>query len=441
VSVQYSREVLGRDRVNVRKSTRRGWRLRSLIPIGLLAAVGCGGNEETTSVQAAGALSFGGQSQMSQTSHSGGAGISGAGGTASGGTVGSGGSSPTGIVATTSAGVTGGAPSGGATHSASTGGATIAATGGTSATGGTVSYGGVTTTGGTSFHPTGGGPTSVTSGGTATGGTPATGGKLPTGGAPSTSTSITTGGTMATGGSGGAGTGPTWPKKFCGNITTGNTADPSGLSFVKYWDQLTPENQGKWMAVQSSPTAAFNWSSLDSLYAYTEQSNIPFKEHSFVTGGVQPSGVYTAALVENWIKSFCQRYPKTALIDVVNEPPPHTTPSYASALGEGESGIYPWIVKSFKWARLYCGNAVLILNDYDNLAYPSSQAHFIDIVKDIRANGAPIDAVGAEAHDASTMTASALQTSLETLGSQTGLPIYITEYDVSKSSDAEQLST
>jgi endo-1,4-beta-xylanase len=212
------------------------------------------------------------------------------------------------------------------------------------------------------------------------------------------------------------------------------------MTYSKYWDQITPENAGKWGSVQSSVTSAFNWSALDAIYAYTQTNKIIFKQHNFVWGAQQPSGTATEAQVENWIKSFCQRYPNTKLIDVVNEPPPHTTPNYTANLGAGESGTYGWITKAFKLARQYCGSAILILNDYNNIEYADQESHFIDIVTQIKAGGAPIDAVGAQSHGASSMSASALQTNLNTLASGTGLPIYITEYDVDQASDSAQLA-
>jgi len=215
--------------------------------------------------------------------------------------------------------------------------------------------------------------------------------------------------------------------------------DPPGLNFAKHWDQITPENQGKWASVQASAAGAFNWTALDAIYAYADQNGIIFKENTFIWGAAQPSG-QTAAGAVAWIQAFCERYPKTALIDVVYEPPPHTTPAYATALGQGETGTYPWITKSFKVARQYCGSAVLILNDYNNIEVASQESHFIDIVKDIKAAGAPIDAVGAEAHSASTLTAAELQANLATLSSETGLPVYITEFDVNKEDDTEQLA-
>jgi len=229
--------------------------------------------------------------------------------------------------------------------------------------------------------------------------------------------------------------------KFFGNITTGTSVDTGGMKFSKYWDQLTPENAGKWGSIQRSASGDFNWSTMDALYEYTETNHIIFKQHTFVWGSQQPSGTPTLAQVENWIKSFCQRYPNTRLIDVVNEPPPHTTPNYTANLGAGETGTYGWITKAFKLARQHCPGAILIMNDYNNIEYGDQESHFIDIVKQIKAAGAPIDAVGCQSHALRTMSASQLQKNIDTMASQTGLPVYITEYDIGEANDATQLAT
>jgi endo-1,4-beta-xylanase len=343
---------------------------------------------------------------------------------ATGGSVGVGGSPATGGMP-----ATGGSP-------AATGGRSNA-TGGARPTGGSPATGGAASTGGAIPNPTGGAATTATGGTRTMGSSTPSGGKSSTGGSRAVvggSSAVATGGTPAAGGSV-AGT------KFLGNITTGNAVDPTGLKYSKYWDQITPENQGKWGSVQSTPTAAFNWGGLDSVYAYANTNNIIFKQHCFCWGSQQPSGTPTLAQVENWIKSFCARFPNTKVIDVVNEPPPHTTPSYTANLGAGEGGSYPWITKAFKLARQYCGNAVLILNDYNNLEYTSQESTFINIVKDIKANGAPIDAVGCQGHALKGMSAATVQTNLTTMNTGTGLPVYVTEFDIDDANDSSQATT
>lgn len=230
-------------------------------------------------------------------------------------------------------------------------------------------------------------------------------------------------------------------QKFVGNITTGNSVDTNGLTFSDYWDQITPENAGKWGSVQNTAESAFNWSALDAIYDYAEQKGIIFKEHTFVWGSQQPSGELTEADVQTWMREFCTRYPRTRLIDVVNEPPPHTEPSYVNAIGGGTDGDWRWIVNAFTWAREYCPGAILILNDYNNIEIGNQNQHFIDIVQTIQAQGAPIDAVGAQAHGLSGANSTAnMITLLTRLHDETGLPVHITEYDINQNDDAAQLA-
>ncbi len=288
----------------------------------------------------------------------------------------------------------------------------------------------------------------VATGGTTTGGAVGTGGEAATGGAGTGGAATGGAGTggAASGGAatGGAGTGGgAQVAKFVGNITTSysNAMDTNGKTFKNHWDQITPENAGKWGSVQNTFTATPNWAALDAIYDFTEENGIIFKQHAFVWGSQQPTGTATENDVKTWIQTFCQRYPNTKLIDVVNEPPPHTTPSYADAIGGGTNGDWAWITNAFKWAREYCPNATLILNDYNNIEWPNDNQHFIDIVNTIKENGAPIDAIGAQAHDLDfndNMTAS-MKTLIAKLHDDTGLPIYITEYDISTTDDQKQL--
>jgi endo-1,4-beta-xylanase len=124
----------------------------------------------------------------------------------------------------------------------------------------------------------------------------------------------------------------------------------------------------------------------------------------------------------------------------VNEPPPHTTPDYANAIGGGTNTTWQWIINAFNWAREYCPNAILILNDYNNIEWPDQNRHFIDIANTVKAAGAPIDAVGAQAHGLSEMVSTqTMQNLLTKLHEDTGLPVYITEYDIDLANDQAQL--
>jgi endo-1,4-beta-xylanase len=324
------------------------------------------------------------------------------------------------------------------------------ATGGHTATGGTAT-GGVKATGGagtggaiaTGGLATGGLATGgVATGGRATGGAStggvATGG-VRTGGYGGGHGGATTGGTNGGTGGGSLG-GKQWPKKFCGNITTGGQVRSD---FIKYWDQITPENEGKWDSVEHTMDQ-MNWGGLDRVHDYATKNNIPFKQHNFVWGSQQPPWIAglsqdkQKAQVEEWIRLFCERYPDTQMIDVVNEPPPHTTPPYVNALGGAGTSGYDWIAQAFKWAHQYCPNAILIMNDYNNIEQSGDLAHNIDIVKRIKSAGAPIDAVGAQSHGTANMSASALQANIDKMATDTGLPVFISEYDLNIADDNQQ---
>lgn len=265
-------------------------------------------------------------------------------------------------------------------------------------------------------------------GGSSAGGSSANGGNAGTGGSGK-------GGSSASGGSAGN-VNP--GAKFVGNITTDNQVRSD---FANYWDQITPENEGKWGSVEQNRDQ-MNWSAMDRIHDYARQNGLLFKQHTFVWGSQQPGWVAglsqaeQAEEVEEWIRLFCERYPDVDLIDVVNEPPPHTTPTYLNALGgAGQSG-YDWIIQAFRWARQYCPNATLILNDYNVLRYRDAD-HFIEIANAVKGSGF-VDALGSQSHDHEDQEFSDLQQRLNNLIA-VGLPIYITEYDVSTTDDNLQL--
>lgn len=371
------------------------------------------------------------------------------------------GSSPIGETSTKAASSTGGTSARQETSAPATGGHTSGAGGASPAMGGAYPKGGAVGNGGRSILGPSGGKAGVggsatgaaASGGNANAGATATGGTANTGssrsggtaaGGKSNAGGAATGGQVI-GGAAAAGSSSTdkWGKKFVGNITTGmNGIDSNGLTYAKYWDQISPENAGKWGSVQSNAGSSFNWTGLDAIYNYTKTNNIIFKEHCFIWGAQQPGGTINETSVKNWMTEFCKRYPDVKVIDVVNEPPPHTTPSYANNIGGGTNGDWKWIANAFTWARAACPNAILVLNDYNDIEWSADNARIIDIVKKIKAAGAPIDAIGAQSHDLdhSSVTLSTVKSLLAKLNADTGLPIYITEMDIDRSDDAQQLS-
>jgi endo-1,4-beta-xylanase len=311
--------------------------------------------------------------------------------------------------------------------------------GGSSGAGGTPT-GGKSTGGAAGTGASGGSATSAGGAGGANVGGAAgvmtgTGGAGPAGSGPGGAAGK--GGSAGKGGAGGAGP----IDKYVGNITTQSQVRSD---FASFWNQITPENEGKWGSIEAQRDR-MNWAGTDRVRDYARQNGIPYKGHTLVWGSQQPtwiSGLSASeqrAEVEEWIREYCQRYTDVAMVDVVNEPPPHTTPSYMDAIGGAGTSGYDWIVQAFRWADMYCPkSAVLMLNDYNNIEYGADVDRTIDIVKRVLAAGGPIEAVGAQSHDVYKLSASTVNAFINRVASQTGLPVYITEYDIDLASDSEQ---
>jgi endo-1,4-beta-xylanase len=250
----------------------------------------------------------------------------------------------------------------------------------------------------------------------------------------------TGGGTQATGGTQGYGgsTGQGTLRKFFGNI---DTSGKIRSDFASMWDQFTPENAGKWGSVQGGGESSFNWASLDAMYKYTQDNGILFKEHTFCWGPQQPPWVNNSngeKAVKAWMKAFCERYPKTVMIDVFNESL-HNSPSYKEGIGGTGSTGYDWLVNAFKWAKEACPNAILLYNDYNTIEYANENSGVIKLVNAVKKAGGPIDGVGCQSHDVAKVSASTVIGYVEKIIKETGLPVYITEIDVGVADDNQQM--
>jgi endo-1,4-beta-xylanase len=226
--------------------------------------------------------------------------------------------------------------------------------------------------------------------------------------------------------------------------------------FENLWNQLTPENAGKWGSVENT-RGVMNWNAMDASYNFAKKYDIPFKEHTLIWGPQQPSwiGNLDSASqrqeIEQWFSLLAARYPDIEYIDVVNEPI-HNAPNgmvpwgttvknvdYAKSLGgAGETG-WDWVITSFRLARKYFPGSKLILNEYSVINSSETTKKYIEIIKLLQADSL-IDGIGEQAHAFTTYgtSASTLKANLDALGA-TGLPIYLTEMDIDGSTDLIQL--
>lgn len=219
--------------------------------------------------------------------------------------------------------------------------------------------------------------------------------------------------------------------KFLGNIV----ANHIHSNFDKYWNQITPENAGKWGSVEYSRDN-MNWSALDLAYNHAKTKGYKFKFHTFVWGSQEPnwisslSQVEQKAEIEQFMTLVAQRYPEIDYIDVVNEPL-HQPSNIRQAIGgEGVTG-WDWIVWSFRKARELFPKAKLHINDYGIINDPNAARRYVEIVKILQKENL-IDGIGIQCHEFNLnwVSVTTMQQVLNILAA-TGLPIYVTELDIS----------
>jgi endo-1,4-beta-xylanase len=236
--------------------------------------------------------------------------------------------------------------------------------------------------------------------------------------------------------------------KFVGNIYSG----PQIQNFESYWNQVTPENAGKWGSVEGTRDV-MNFSGLDAAYALAKDNGFPFHFHVLLWGAQQPGWINDLTAEEQleeiteWFDTLAVRYPDIDYLEVANEClPTHNPPdgnggraNYKEALGgDGETG-FDWVITAFQMAReKFPAETKLMLNDYGIIGNTSSTAEYLNLIQLLQDEDL-IDIIGVQGHAFTTgaPTPTMIQ-NLTTLAS-TGLPIQVTELDIDGPTDEIQL--
>jgi GH35 family endo-1,4-beta-xylanase len=270
----------------------------------------------------------------------------------------------------------------------------------------------------------------------------------------------------------------TGKNKFLGCIYSSSQI----LNADKYFNQVAPENSGKWGDVEGTQ-GVYNFTAADAAREYAKVNNFPFRYHVLLWGSQQPlwlkpmTDVQKVAKIKAWMQAVANHYDgstnaraKLEYIEVFNEtlndPPNNTTnphPSYGfpgadntGDAGSGDyvnalkslntelgttAGTYDWIVNAFKLARQYFGcETKLMINEYAIENTPLAMADYTTIVQLLKDDNL-VDVVGMQTHTfgtqvygpglpaAYTANTANLTANLNTLAAK-GFPIMVTEFDV-----------
>jgi endo-1,4-beta-xylanase len=228
---------------------------------------------------------------------------------------------------------------------------------------------------------------------------------------------------------------------------------PQARSFEKYWNQVTPENGGKWGSVEGQRDV-YNWQELDAAYNVAKSNGFPFHFHVLVWGNQQPDWIRSLPReeqleeIQEWFYEVASRYPDIDFLEVVNEPlhdpPNQDNPgggNYFNALGGSGVTGWDWVIKAFEMARAtFPAGQKLMLNDFSITNTDSSTTTYLQIINLLKERGL-IDTIGVQGHAFSTTPNILNQTHINNLNrlAATGLPIQVTELDVDGLVDEEQL--
>ncbi|MBN1601592.1 MAG: endo-1,4-beta-xylanase [Chitinispirillaceae bacterium] len=219
-------------------------------------------------------------------------------------------------------------------------------------------------------------------------------------------------------------------QKFLGNVTGSNPP----ADFSTYWNQITPENSGKWGVVEQIRNE-MKWEAVQKAYDFAKQNGYPFKQHTFVWGRQEPQWIKDLtpeeqkAEIEEFIRLYAEKFPETDFVDVVNEPL-NDPASYREALGGAGTTGWDWVIWAFQKAREYLPKTKLLLNEYNIINDNAMTDKYLEIINLLKERNL-IDAIGDQAHcfNLQESKPEILKGNLDRLAA-TGLPLYITELDL-----------
>ncbi|GAB4213154.1 MAG: endo-1,4-beta-xylanase XynA [Roseiflexaceae bacterium] len=213
---------------------------------------------------------------------------------------------------------------------------------------------------------------------------------------------------------------PALKEVLAGSFLIGAAIPPSQTTtshadlLKRHFNSITAENAMKWEAIEPQE-GQFTWSDADTIVQFANANGIKVRGHTLLwhsqvpawvfqdAGGnpLQPSPASKALVLqrlENHIRALAGRYKDDIYAwDVVNEV---IEPSETGCMRQS-----PWytltgldfIRTAFRVAREVAPDAKLFINDY-NTEQPQKRDCLYNLVRDLRAEGVPIDGVGHQMH-------------------------------------------
>jgi endo-1,4-beta-xylanase len=226
-------------------------------------------------------------------------------------------------------------------------------------------------------------------------------------------------------------------------VTFGTAVNADALAgSAAYRDRLgtefggvTPEDAMKWAVVEPE-RGRYDWTRADAVVDFAVAHGQAVRGHTLVWHTSLPAwltaGAFTAdelrAILRAHIERTVTRYAgRVTAWDVVNEAfeadGSLRRSLWLDRLGPG------YIADAFRWARAADPDARLYLNDYDVEWIGPKSTAMLTLVRQLRAQGVPVDGVGVQTHVMATAQSSQLTRTLRRFAAL-GVDVAVTELDV-----------
>ncbi|MFZ5987276.1 MAG: endo-1,4-beta-xylanase [Bacillota bacterium] len=214
----------------------------------------------------------------------------------------------------------------------------------------------------------------------------------------------------------------------------GSALNRNGMNDTRYTDYFKSrfqwavfENEAKWYSNEPSQ-GNVTYTNADYMYDWCVKNDIKVRGHAIFWEPEQwqPSWVKNLdatslrTAVDNRLNSAVNHFKGKFLHWDVNNEMLHGE-FFKSRLGQS---IWPYM---YKRTRELDPNVKLFVNDFNIITYVEGDA-YIDQIKWLQANGAPIDGIGVQGHFDLAVDPVAVKIKLDNLATL-GLPIWVTEYD------------
>ncbi len=197
-------------------------------------------------------------------------------------------------------------------------------------------------------------------------------------------------------------------RRLAGTAVNGavlNAGNPDYIQILeREFNYITPENAGKWEALQPNSPTEWEFSHHDGLVDYSRDNGLSYKGHTLVWHSQAPAFINNSVtpaelreMIYQHITTTMERYAgQIHAWDVVNEAIADDGSFRNSVFYQklGES----YIADAFQLARSVDPQAQLIYNDYNIAGLNAKSDAVYEMLKGLVESGIPVDAIGFQMH-------------------------------------------